>query len=579
MRDRRQLIVIPLAALVAALPLIVHGCSCGHDFTFHLLSWMEAATQISHGGLHPHWTFTPGYNAGEPRFVFYPPLSWYLGATIGLVLMHLPGVNETQAWTAAPILFTWIALTLSGLTLYRTARGFASANAALIAAVLYLANPYMLFTAYERTAYAELLAAAWVPLLLGSMLRERVTIPHTAAPLALLWLTNAPAAVIGTYTLAVLAALRLVRSQDRINLARTTLAGTALGFGIAAFYVLPAASERRYVQIAMATIAGMNVPQNFLFRNTGTTDDQIAHDVVLHTVSLIAVALLAATTVALAAAYWRERRATKAGEGRRPVFPAATLAVLTALILFLLTPPSAPIWRYGPQLTFLQFPWRFLIVVAPVLALAVARAFTSRLLHGPGAPSITVASRWIGARKFAAQAFVPMLALALAFLLTRPAYRLYQQRCYIEDTPATRLAQFHSTRGADPTDEYTPVGADNDALGRANPPYWLADSPDGLPPTAPPGPAQTHIVANVAQAEDLILNLRDYPAWHVTLNGVSAPPHLRRVDGLIAVAIPAGQSTIDIRYSTTPDEAAGDIVSVIAAVALVLIVRGKRLES
>jgi len=38
-----------------------------------------------------------------------------------------------------------------------------------------MANPYMLFTAYERTAYAELLAAAWIPLLLLAVLRERVT--------------------------------------------------------------------------------------------------------------------------------------------------------------------------------------------------------------------------------------------------------------------------------------------------------------------------------------------------------------------------------------------------------------------
>jgi uncharacterized membrane protein len=158
--DRRHLFLIPLAALFVVHPLIVHGCSCGHDFDFHLLSWFEAATQIAHGNLHPHWAFTPAFNAGEPRFVFYPPISWYLGALLGLVLTHLPGISESAGWTAAPILFTWIALTLSGLTMHRLARAFASRNAALFAAVVYLANPYMLFTAYERTAYAELLAAA-----------------------------------------------------------------------------------------------------------------------------------------------------------------------------------------------------------------------------------------------------------------------------------------------------------------------------------------------------------------------------------------------------------------------------------
>src|SRR5580698_3883835 len=174
--SRRHRIVIPLAALFAIHPLIVHGCSCGHDFDFHLLNWMEAARQFSHGNLHPHWAFTPAFNAGEPRFVFYPPISWYLGALLGLILTHLPGVSEAAGWTAAPILFTWIALSASGLTMHRLAREFATSNIALIAATLYLVNPYMLFTAYERTAYAELLAAVWMPLLLLGILRVRVTI-------------------------------------------------------------------------------------------------------------------------------------------------------------------------------------------------------------------------------------------------------------------------------------------------------------------------------------------------------------------------------------------------------------------
>ncbi len=91
--DRRPFVLILVAALFAVHPLIVHGCSCGHDFDFHLVNWMEVASQFSHGHLYPHWAFSPAYNAGEPRFVFYPPLSWVLGALLGLLLTHLPGVR------------------------------------------------------------------------------------------------------------------------------------------------------------------------------------------------------------------------------------------------------------------------------------------------------------------------------------------------------------------------------------------------------------------------------------------------------------------------------------------------------
>jgi len=581
-RDRRCLFVVPLAAFVAVLPLILHGCSCGHDFDFHLLSWMEAARQFSHGTLHPHWAFSPALNAGEPRFVFYPPLSWVLGALLGLLLSHLPGVTQAAGWTAAPILFTWIALTASGLTMARLARAFTSANAALLAAVLYLANPYMLFTAYERTAYAELLAAAWIPLLLHAILRDRVTIRGIAVPVALLWLTNVPAAIIASYTLALLAAIRLAstpRKETAGALALRTLAGTALGLALAAFYLIPAAYERRFVQIAMATIADMRIDHNFLFAHTGTSPDNLLHDQVLHTASLIAVLLLAATAAALAAIW----RATKLGapqsvgaphlasemwESRHNIpFPTLPFAILTSGTAFLLTPVSAIVWSHAPEAALLQFPWRLLLVVAPIFALALAHACIGR----PGTPSFALLRR-LGSARLAPAAAVVLLVAAL----TLPAYHLFRQPCDPADTAPARLALFQTNAGADPTDEYTPIAADNDALKPNNPPYWLADSPTApAPATTEPGPAPTHLSLTAARAEDLILNLRDYPAWRITLNGALAPHPAERPDGLIVVPIPAGPSTIDIRYAHTFDQTLGDAVTVLALAVCLFSLRRK----
>src|SRR6201999_38080 len=106
------------------------------------------------------------------------PASWILGALLSLVL----------PFRAVPIAFTWIALSLAGLAMFRLARSLAAAPIALIASAIYLANPYMLFTAFERTAYGELLAAAWLPLLVVAALRERPRITAIAVPIALLWL-------------------------------------------------------------------------------------------------------------------------------------------------------------------------------------------------------------------------------------------------------------------------------------------------------------------------------------------------------------------------------------------------------
>jgi hypothetical protein len=605
-RDRLPYLLIPMAAFVAILPLLTNGCSCGHDFDFHIISWFEAARQFTHGNLHPHWAYTPAYNAGEPRFVFYPPLSWTIGALLGLLF----------PWQWTPILYTWLALTASGLALHYLARDFAPPTAALIAAVLYTVNPYMLFTTYERTAYGELLAAAWIPLLLHAILRKQVTIPRIAIPIALLWLTNAPAAVMSCYALALLTVIRLATnpgapffeplrrvgysrpartavtdahastnspSQSRLQLALNTIAGTALGLGLAAFYIVPAAYERRYVQIAMAIIPNMRVQDNFLFDHTGDPP----HDQVLHTASVIAIIIIALTAGAMltarratnpgtalslpkgldsemwasrasgspssALARWGEASATAPAHlTQRPViYP---LAILTLTITLLLTPLTNIIWTHVPELEYLQFPWRLLAILTTVLALSIAIAL-ARFRFKPISTAV--------------------LAVLTAATLTFPAYHLFHQTCNEEDTPQARLTLFHSNQGTEPTDEYTPTNADNDSLALTNPPYWLAPDPNAKAPTnAQPGPAPTHLTLNSSTPEDLILNLRDYPAWRITRNETPITTRLQRDDGLIAIPIPAGPSTIEIAYTQTLDQTLGDILSVISlAVLFILVLR------
>ncbi len=538
-RNRLPYVLIPITALLAILPLLFHGCSCGHDFDFHLLSWFEAAHQFTHGNLHPHWAYTPAYNAGEPRFVFYPPLSWTIGAILGIVF----------PWTWTPILYTWLALTAAGLSLYFLAREFTSPTTAAVAAVLYTVNPYMLFTAYERTAYAELLAAAFIPLLLHAILRSQVTIPRIAIPVALLWLTNAPAAVMSCYALALLTTLRLVRPSQtsKKNIALHTILGTTLGLTLAAFYIVPAAYERRYVQIAMAIIPFYRVQDNFLFHHT--TD--IAHDQVLHTASLIATIVIAATVISLTLL----RRNTNARVEQSSTSPSLLLplATLTLAITLLLTPITTFIWTHAPELAFLQFPWRLVAILAAALALAVAITLPPIKVK----PAITAA-----------------IAIAIATILTYPAYAIFHQPCDAEDTVAARLTLFHSNQGTEPTDEYTPITADNDSLTHTNPAYWLSANPNAKAPVnSQPAPAPQHFALNTPIPEVLILNLRDYPAWRITLNATPITTRIQRDDGLIAFPIPSGPSVIDITYTHTLDQTLGNIISLLALATLLTLLR------
>lgn len=520
MRSRPAFIpyaIIPLAALIAVLPLLLKGPSCGHDFDFHLTSWVEAAPQVARLE-YPHWAFTPAWNAGEPRFIFYPPLSWLLGALLGLIL----------PWIYVPAIFTWVALTLAGVAAFRLCRAYAEAGPALIAAVVYLANPYMLFTAYERTAYGELLAAAILPLLFAATLAPRPRILPLAVPITLLWLTNAPAGVMGCYAVALLTLVRLIPRRSRKAIATTTLAATVLGLTLPAFYLVPAALERRYIASDMAITVGMRIVDSTLFHRMQGTDVDF-HNAVVRTASFIALTLL----IAIAGLMIANRR--------HPL--ALPVAALTIVIALLLTPLSLAIWAHTPQLRFLQFPWRLCALLAPVLALLIA--LTLRSVR-----------------------FTSVVAIALAALLVAPAARIFYQPCDDEDAVPPRVALVHSNQGTEPTDEYTPANADPEALVAHDPPFWLipaGQSPDSPAPTVTqPGQAPTHLVLDVTAPEYLVLNRRQFPLWQLYLNHKAIAPTQNRTDGLLVLLLSPGTDTVDLLPARTPDHTVGLLLSLLA---------------
>lgn len=549
---------MPSVALLLVLPLLLHGPSCGHDFGFHVQSWVDAAEQMRHGVLLPHWAYSPAYNSGEPRFVFYPPVSWVLGS---LLLLVLPA-------NLVPAAFTFVSLTLAGWAMWALARRFTGQSGALLASAAYLVNPYMLFTAFERTAFAELLAAAWMPWLLRAALADEIKVVPVALPLALLWLTNAPAAVMGTYSLALIVAVRVLwrwkgaMRGEAPGVSSTLLwqpaiaggAGLVLGLGLSSFYLLPAAWERKYVQIAMAIIPNMRVEDNFLFGHTGNGP----HDQVLHSASMISLGLLGLTAAVLAVASTRKERAGEPLVGQQ----IAVLGVLALLIALLLCPFSLPVWHGLPELAFLQFPWRWMAVLGCVFGAGVASVL--RGLRVPAAASV-------------------LGSLALAAVCSPAAMVPFRQGCEANELPRDRAALFATHHGVEPTDEYTPTTADNDQLRWDNPGWWLATTAEAPGPNTVPNPAATienydvpapldqtisgtapmHLHIDASTPQDLILNLRDYPAWEVTVNSAYAE-HLQREDGLLAIPLPAGSDQVDVRWRRLPDVWLGDGMSLCA---------------
>lgn len=538
-------LLIAGTSLLAVGTLIVRGNTCGHDFDFHLLSWMEVARAWHAGLIYPHWVQDANYGAGEPRLIFYPPVSWLLGGLLGTIF----------GWHAAPVLFVLLALLAAGSSMYLLAREWAPPGAASFAACAYMVNPYAMFVAYERSALGELLAGAWLPLMVLFALRTRSSVAPLGLSVAALWLTNSPAAVMGSYLLAILA-LGLWIAERRPWPAMRAAGGMALGLGLAAFYIVPAAYEQRWVQIDRAITPGMRVQDSFLFGHTANN----FHNQVLRTASWI---FIAEMVVGAIVAYLARRK--RAGGCARVL-----LTACLPMLLLLQLPVSDAIWKHTPHLKFLQFPWRWLLPLSVVICVLAAMALGGSLAKG-------ARTRLLG--------FTLILALAIG------GGRMFFQPCDDEDAVGAQVAAFHQGQGTQGTDEYTPVGADSTAIQRHLPLARvlraaeddIADSSGGDNPewrAGDPGTIAAKVEAKAWNADRwmvslstpesgyAVLRLMDYPSWRVSVDGRQVVARPLRDDGLMTVPVTPGPHMIEVQWSATRDVVAGRILSALALLGL-----------
>jgi hypothetical protein len=561
--------VILTGAAIATAPLRLHNFSCGHDFDFHLVSWIDALRSWRQGILDPQWTASPNYGAGEPRFVFYPPLTWMLGALLGRFLN----------WGHAPLALTFLVLAATGIATRALARQVMSEGPATLAGCFALFSGYTLFSVYERSAYAELSGGFWIPLLILLILREgqrdhgadsswfRRVFGGSALPLAVViagaWLSNAPVGVMASYLLAAVALALAVLSKSWIPVVRAVV-GEALGLGLAAFYLVPAAWEQRWVAIRQATDdPGLLIENSFLFGHHPHPEFEL-HDIELWKVSSVAVSMIAVTFIALFICW---RRGRLPGD-RRWWIP---LALIPVAVLLLQLPISLFVWNALPKLRFLQFPWRLLVVLEAPMGIFVANAMWMTTRTGRALVIAASSFLFIGSAGFAGYAFY--------------------QNCAPEDSVVGMLAALRAGRGSEGTDEYAPRGADNSLvptdlpaaclvsspatpLGAGDPdltPQWAPEQGSCLatfpfdPPIGFGGVEHKRVHAFAANAGYLILRLRDYPAWSVRVNGAPVSIRPAREDGLMAVPVVAGPVAVSVDWTTTSDVVIGRRMSFLAA--------------
>jgi 6-pyruvoyl-tetrahydropterin synthase-like protein len=535
-------------ALAVISPFFWLGDASGHDFSFHAASWMDVAAQWRQGIFYPRWNEGANFGFGEPRFIFYPPLSWMFGAALSFVVR----------WEYVPGVFIVLTQMLAGVSAFVLARRLVSRNGALIAAVCYAANPYALLIVYMRSDFAEQLAMVFFPLLLlvalelfglleaGRVRKQGCGILRFALVFAAVWLTNAPAAVVATYSLGLLCVYATYIRKAAQPLA-VGACSIALGFGLSSFYLIPAWYEQRWVSINQALVVGLRHSENFLYAVTKDRE----HDAFNHIASSAAVLMMVLTIVFGAMSF--EKWKKMPGEpGQRRSWNAMVL-VLGASV-FLMVPISNIFWNLMPELRFVQFPWRWMSILAVPFACFAGAAISQRFATRIGVSLI--------------------IAALLAVLGGAAAYMVRHTWWDTEDIPVLQEA-IGKDEGFEGVDEYDPEGDDHSSLPENSPRVEIL-APEETDSDRVDLRVGARINIDRWSAEEkklrvslneparLSLRLLNYPAWQVRVNGEEQKFEQAEQNGEInpiVLPLSAGDSEIEVRFIRTTDRTIGAALS------------------
>lgn len=536
------------AALVVALtlpaivPLLRPGYWRSDDGLIHLFRLAGLRHAVAAGGWYPRLFPEFAFDYGFAVFHYYAPLSYYVG-----LFFTAAGLSTVAAMKATFAL----SLVIAALTMWWLARDVWNGEwAGILAAVVYTYLPYHLADVYVRGALAESWAFVWWPLVLWAVWRGRWG--TCALGLAALVLTHNLSALLFAPLLAVWWGVVTWTRQPEGNTAAHWLAAgarlagaAALGALLSAFYWLPVLSETRWVLLA-ADVGGRGfvrhlypwrewIARTFVYRYVPDQQTAAEHPLSWGHLALLAVILWAA---------WRARSRP------RVRWLAGPLVGLLAVILFLLTDTSLPVWNLiAVPFGMVQYPWRWLGIVVLLTALLSGAVF--QVVRG----------------RQAQVAFVAGVAFLLGFTGLRnlpvepltPDLSQYPEVMWAEDF---RLQQI----GATWTAEYLP--------------RWVREERWAVPRSVE-RPEVSRVVAveearlvdaspwryvlDVKLTSPAALRLHQFylPAWRAWLDGQPVPTWPSTSLGLVTVNVPAGRHRVAFAWRPTAPVVAGDMLAVV----------------
>ncbi|MBI2028394.1 MAG: hypothetical protein HYT07_02180 [Candidatus Levybacteria bacterium] len=355
--------LIILISFITITDLFRPGLPVTHDGQDHVARIANFYQNLTEGNIIPRWAGNLNWGYGHPILEFLYPLPSYFAS-----IFHFLGFTLVDSLK----LVFGVSFVLSGVTMYVFIRELLrDEKAAFLAGLLYVIAPYRFVDLYVRGAIGEHVAFIFPPLIFYFLLKlsKRYSwwyLMGGAISFAGLNLAHNAISLMFILLFGLFALFLLLQSKKKIQLGSQYLATILLGFGLSAFFWLPAFIEGKYTLRDIVT-GGGEYARSFVawkdfffgqwsYGGTLTLSKQIG---IVHWIGTFS------SVIAIYYLYRNKNKLWILGLGSFLIFWIA---------LFLMTSASAPIWQSVTVLQKFQFPWRFLSLTVFVSALLGAIA-------------------------------------------------------------------------------------------------------------------------------------------------------------------------------------------------------------
>ncbi|MCB9106208.1 MAG: hypothetical protein H6633_18475 [Anaerolineales bacterium] len=552
-----------------------------HDARHSVFFLVEFDQTFRDGFWWPRWTPDFAFGYGYPLFNLYSPLAFYAAE-----LLHLVGLSLTTAIKTMYVLATIGA----GLGMYVFVRRLYGSMAGLVAAIAYMYVPFHLVEIFVRSAYAEYVALALIPLvfmafteLIAKPTPRRVALAGLAYGLLPLthhtsFFTFTPFLMI--YILYLVAAKARFNIKSWVTHALAAAGAGLLGLALAAIYLIPVIAETRYIKVEQWTSGSYNYLQHFVYfsqlfeegwgygyAGPGAYDDfSLQLGIVIFGLAIFAVVF------SLYRAYPHRNTAL--------FFMASTL-----MVVLLMSPLAAPLWQILPIAALVQFPWRLLAVTAFTLsvvsgslipALAAVSYQPSAISGQPSATTGQPSAASAGPSSFIIyQSSILLLVLIIilgSFAYTTPQYTeipawaetplavINWDRASIID----RVGMMSATDKQPQTSPMETQYLNGESLTTAG-----IIAGQGTVEILHHGGASDRVRVVAEEPITLQFYTYDYPGWRVTLDDQAIDYRAEPPYGLVTIDLPAGEHIVQLRMGGTPARTAGTIITVAATIIII----------